>query len=56
MAREYRYLQMYEKEILELREEGLTQREISVRFGVSLKRCTISSNGITVNNGSMPQE
>ena len=35
MAREYRHLQMYEEEILELREQGLTQREIAARFGVS---------------------
>ena len=29
MAREYRHLKVYEKEILELREQGLTQREIA---------------------------
>ena len=38
MAREYRHLQMYEEEILELREQGLTQREIAVRFGVSYEK------------------
>ena len=38
MAREYRHLQMYEKEILELREQGLTQREIAARFGVSYEK------------------
>lgn len=38
MAREYRHLQMYEKEILELREQGLTQREIASRFGVSYEK------------------
>ena len=39
MAREYRHLKVYEKEILELREQGLTQREIASRFGVSYRRC-----------------
>ena len=38
MAREYRHLKMYEKEILELREQGLTQREIASRFGVSYEK------------------
>ena len=38
MAREYRHLQMYEEEILELREQGLTQREIAARFGVSYEK------------------
>lgn len=38
MAREYRHLKVYEKEILELREQGLTQREIASRFGVSYEK------------------
>lgn len=29
---------MYEKEIMELREQGLTQREIASRFGVSYEK------------------
>ena len=38
MAREYRRLKMYEKEILELKEKGLTQREIAIRYGVSYEK------------------
>ncbi len=33
MPREYRHIKNYEKEIIELREQGLTQREIGERFG-----------------------
>ena len=35
MPREYRDIKQYEKEILELREKGLTKREIGERFGLS---------------------
>ena len=35
MPREYRHIKQYEKEILELREQGLTQRQIGERFGLS---------------------
>ena len=35
MPREYRHIEQYEKEILELREQGLTKREIGERFGFS---------------------
>ena len=35
MSREYRHLQQYEKEILRLREEGLTHREIAEKFGLT---------------------
>lgn len=38
MPREYRRLKMYETEILQLREQGLTQREIASRFGVSYEK------------------
>ena len=38
MAREYRHLKMYEEEILELKEQGLTQREIALRYGVSYEK------------------
>lgn len=38
MAKEYRHLKMYEKEIMELKEQGLTQREIASRFGVSYEK------------------
>jgi len=33
MAREYRHIQEYEKEIVELREQGLTHREIGEKLG-----------------------
>ena len=35
MPREYRHIKEYEKEILELREQGLTKREIGEKFGLS---------------------
>ena len=33
MAREYRHIKMYEKEIFELREQGLSQRQIAEKLG-----------------------
>lgn len=33
MPREYRHIKMYEKEILELKEQGLSQREIAEKLG-----------------------
>ena len=33
MARSYRHIQQYEEEILELKAQGSTQREIAERFG-----------------------
>ena len=38
MPREYRHIQEYEKEILELREQGMTLREIGERFGFSYEQ------------------
>ena len=35
MPREYRHIKQYEKEILELKEKGLTKREIGEKFGLS---------------------
>ena len=35
MPREYRRIEQYEKEIIELKEKGLTKREIGERFGIS---------------------
>ena len=35
MPREYRHIQQYEKEIIELWEEGKTLREIAEKFGFS---------------------
>lgn len=38
MPRSYRKIQQYEKEILELKEEGLSNREICKRFGFEMKQ------------------
>ena len=38
MSREYRHIQEYEKEIMELRAQGKTGREIRERFGFSKKQ------------------
>ena len=38
MPRRYRHIKEYEKEIYELKEEGLTNREIAERFGFELKQ------------------
>ena len=38
MPREYRNIKQYEKEILELKEKGLTKREIGEKFGFSKKQ------------------
>ena len=35
MSREYRHIKQYEKEILELKEQGLTKREIGEKLGFS---------------------
>lgn len=35
MSKKYRHIKQYEKEILELRNQGLTQREIAERLGFS---------------------
>ena len=35
MSREYRHIKQYEKEILELKEKGLTKREIGEKLGFS---------------------
>ena len=35
MARSYRHIQEYEREILELKEKGLTHKEIALRLGFS---------------------
>ena len=35
MPREYRHIKQYEKEIVELKKQGLTQREIGEKFGFS---------------------
>ncbi len=38
MPRKYRHIQEYEKEILEMRAEGKTRREICEEFGLSIKQ------------------
>ena len=38
MPREYRHIKQYEKEILALKEEGLTHREIGERLGFSREK------------------
>ena len=38
MARSYRHIQQYEKEILELKEQGLTQKQIGERLGFTKKQ------------------
>ena len=42
MPRSYEHIGRYEKEILELREQGLTQREIGEKLGFSYSKCIIS--------------
>lgn len=38
MPREYRHIKQYEKEILELKAQGLTQREIAGRLGFTYEK------------------
>ena len=38
MPRNYRHIKEYEKEICELKEKGLTNREIAEKFGLELER------------------
>ena len=38
MPRSYRHMQDYEKEIMELREQGLTGRQIQEKFGISKRQ------------------
>ena len=40
MPRSYRHIKDYEKEILELREQGFSKREICEKFGFSMKQLT----------------
>lgn len=47
MPRSYRHIKEYEKEILELREQGKTKREICEKYGFSMKQLT---NFITRHN------
>ena len=47
MPRSYRHIKDYEKEILELRNQGKTKREICEKYGFSMKQLT---NFITRHN------
>ncbi len=47
MPRSYRHIKDYEKEILELRKQGKTKREICEKYGFSMKQLT---NFITRHN------
>lgn len=38
MPREYRHIKMYEKEIFELREQGLSQRQIAEKLGIPYEK------------------
>jgi len=38
MAREYRHIKMYQKEIFELRNQGLSQRQIAEQFGFTREK------------------
>ena len=38
MSREYRHIKQYEKELLELKEKGMTVREIGERYGLSYEK------------------
>ena len=38
MPREYRHIKLYEKEIFELKEQGLSQRQIGERLGISYEK------------------
>ena len=38
MSREYRHIKEYEREIMELRDQGLTQRQIGERLGFTRQK------------------
>ena len=38
MAREYRHIKMYEREIFKLKEQGFSQRQIAERLGFSYEK------------------
>ena len=38
MAREYRHIKQYEKEIFKLKEQGLSQRQIGERLGIPYEK------------------
>ena len=55
MAREYRHIKLYEKEIFELKKQGLSQRQIGEHLGIPYKKYTIfSSDTIETNERFLP--
>jgi len=55
MPRSYRHIKQYEKEIFELKEQGLSQRQIGERLGIPYEKCTTASNDTTeTNEGFQP--
>ena len=38
MSRSYRHIQQYEKEMVELKEEGMTVKEIGAKFGLTYEQ------------------
>ena len=62
MSREYRHIKEYEREIMELRDQGLTQRQIGERLGFTrqkikdfIKRTNRNQRKITLGIPSKPQ-
>lgn len=50
MPREYRHIKMYEKEIFELKEQGLSQRQISEKLGFPYEKMHDFLSGTTETN------
>ena len=53
MPREYRHIKQYETEILELKKQGFTEREIGERLGFSIKQI---HNFITRHNSNIRKQ
>ena len=51
MARGYRHIEQYEKEIFELRDKGYTNREVGNRLGFTREQIRGFIKGTTINNG-----
>ena len=49
MARNYRHISNYEKEIIELKKEGKSNREICEIYGFEIKQLKTSSTDTIVN-------
>lgn len=56
MPRSYRHIQQYEKEIMKLKEQGKSNREICKKFGLELKQLKISLTATIENNANLRQE